>query len=222
MSFSQTLTARARPYIEAQVQKPFLQGLLNGDLPVDRFEYWLKVDYPYLLNLAKVQALGVVKADETEAMWAMLELVQWTKKEIASHEAHAARLGIARDELISQWMSPLKYAYTRHQLAAAYQGALGEILSAILPCKWGYGEVNRALVKRKAIDPDNPYKDWFSFYTAEAQSDSTRLAMDLLDREARTSPAKKLTKMENIFMTSIRFETMLWDEYYTKGTWETH
>ena len=222
MSFSQTLTAKVRPYIEAQVQKPFLQGLLSGDLPVDKFEYWLKVDYPYLLNLAKVQALGVVKADDTEAMWVMLEMVQWTQKEIASHEAHATRLGVGREELVSQRMSPLKYAYTRHQLAVAYHGSLGEILSAILPCKWGYGEVNRTLVKRKAIDPDNPYKNWFSFYTAEAHSDSTRLAMELLDREAHTRSASQLKKMEDIFMTSVQFETMLWDEYYTKGTWETH
>ena len=221
-AFTETLCAKARPYIEAQVKQPFLVGLLNGDLPVDRFEYWLKVDYPYLINLAKVQALGVVKAGDPEAIWVMLGLVGWTQKEILSHESHAARLGVPREALMSQRMGPLKTAYTRHQLAVAYHGSLGEILAAILPCKWGYGEVNRTLVRQRSVDPDNPYKDWFAFYTAKAQSDSTRFALDLLDREASTSSKEQLRKMEEIFMTSERYETMCWDAYYEKEEWPTY
>ena len=40
-SFSQYLLSNARPYIDAQVAKPFLQGMIHGNLPVDCFEFWL-------------------------------------------------------------------------------------------------------------------------------------------------------------------------------------
>ena len=80
MSFSRNLLEQAQPYIDAQIEKPFLQGMINGDLPQDRFEYWLKVDYPYLYNFLKVLSLGVVKADEIQDMWVMLEHVKSIQK----------------------------------------------------------------------------------------------------------------------------------------------
>lgn len=222
MSFSKTLLTRAQPYIEAQVQKPFLQGLINGNLPVDRFEYWLRVDYPYLLNFLKVLALGIVKADDPEDMWVMLEHVKSIQKEMLDHEGHAARLGLTRADLLSYQMGPLKYSYTRHQLATAHQGTVGDIQAAILACQWGYGECCRTLLKRKPIQADNPYKKWFEFHAAEEHLVGLQLALDLLDRQAAKSTEDQMDKMAGIFMLSIKHETMLWDEYYNKVEWETH
>lgn len=222
MSFSDTLIAKARPYLEAQMHKPFLQGLINGDLPADRFEYWLKVDYPYLLNFIKVVSLGVVKADDPEDMWVMLEHVKSVQREMQSHESQADRLGLSREELLSHRMGPLKYSYTRHQLAAAYHGTLGDIQAAILPCQWGYDEASRILLQQKPIGPDHPHKAWFDFHAAEYHLDELQLSKDLLDRQAAKSSESQLKKMEEIFMTSVWHETMLWDEYYNKGVWETY
>jgi thiaminase/transcriptional activator TenA len=222
MSFARNLLEKAQPYLDAQVQKPFLQGLLNGDLPVDSFEYWLKVDYPYLVNLIKVVSLGVVKADDPHDMWVMLEHVKAIQREMQDHEAHAERLGLSHADLLSYRMGPLKYSYTRHQLATAYHGTLAEIQAAILPCQWGYDEAARTLVKQKPVGPDHPYKSWFDFHTAEENLEDLEHSLDLLDRHVARSSETQLAKIEEAFLVSLFHETMLWDEYYNKVTWETY
>ncbi len=221
MSFSRNLLEQAQPYIEIQIKKPFLQGLINGDLPTGKFEYWLKVDYPYLYNFLKVLSLGVVKADDPQDMWVMLEHVKSIQKEVADHESHAARLGLTRQDLLSYPMGPLKYSYTRHQLAAAYQGTVGDIQAAILACQWGYGQCTRTLVQQKGLKPDNPYKAWFEFHTAEEHLEGLNMALELLDRQAASSTESQRQKMAGIFMISVQHETMLWDEYFEQRAWES-
>ncbi|MCC6904494.1 MAG: thiaminase II [Anaerolineae bacterium] len=222
MSFSHTLLQRAQPYIDAQVKKPFLQGLINGDLPTACFEYWLRVDYPYLFNFLKVLSLGVVKADDPQDIWVMLDHMRAIQDEMQDHQKHAARLGLTHDDLINNKMGPLKYSYTRHQLSAAYQGPIGDVQASILACQWGYGAAARTLLREKPLQPDNPYKDWFAFHAAERHLDSLNLSLDLLDRQAAKSTEEQKAHMERIFMTSVEHETMLWDEYYNMTQWESY
>ncbi|HRE29611.1 MAG TPA: hypothetical protein PK954_23415, partial [Anaerolineales bacterium] len=91
----------AHPYIEAQVQKPFLQGLINGDLPEASFAFWLKVDYPYLYNFIKVMSVGLAKSSDPQDMWVFLEHIKGIQKEMLDHEGHAARIGVSREELLT-------------------------------------------------------------------------------------------------------------------------
>ena len=66
MSFGRNLLANAEPYMQYQVKSPFLQGLINGDLPVECFQYWLRVDYPYLYNFIIMCAMGILKASNSQ------------------------------------------------------------------------------------------------------------------------------------------------------------
>jgi len=222
MSFSQDILDKARPYIDAQVQKPFLQGLINGDLPVDRFEYWLKVDYPYLFNFIKVMAVGMAKADDPQDMWVFLEHVKGIQNEMKDHEGHAARIGLPKEELLKHRPGPLKYSYMRHQLSTAFQGTVAETQAAVLACQWGYGECCRMLLKQKPVAEDHPYKKWFEFHSSAEHIPGLQMSLDLLDRHAAVSNESQRRKLEEIFMISVQHETMLWDEYYHKGQWETH
>ena len=141
---------------------------------------------------------------------------------MVDHEGHAAKLGLSRDDLLSFKMGPLKYSYTRHQLATAYQGTIGDIQAVLLACQWGYGKCTRTLVAQKGLQPDNPYKDWFAFHTAEENLEGLELGLDLLDRQAAQSGEAQRKKMADAFMLSVQHETMLWDEYYNKGAWESY
>jgi thiaminase/transcriptional activator TenA len=137
--------------MKSQITKPFLLGLVKGDLPTECFQYWLRVDYPYLHNFVKVCALGMVKANSSEDVAVMLDHVQSVQEEMGDHEKHAKELGMSREDLLSYPMGPLKYSYTRHQLATAYQGSLGDTQAAILACQWGYGEAVRRLLAEHTL-----------------------------------------------------------------------
>lgn len=222
MSFSQQLLARAEPYMQAQVKKPFLQGLINGDLPAEAFQYWLRVDYPYLHNFIKVCALGILKAEDPQDVDVFLDHIHSIKDEMKDHEKHAAAMGLSREDLLNYPMGPLKYSYTRHQLASAYDGSLGEVQAALLACQWGYGEAVHRLLQEQELAPDNPYKEWFAFHGNPDNRESAKIAFALMDRQAEQSTEQQMDRMAEIFMTSVRHETMLWDEYYNMTQWERY
>lgn len=222
LSYSRALLAKARPYIDAQVKKPFLQGLINGDLPVEIFQYWLKVDYPYLFNFLKVLAVGMAKADDPQDTAVFLEHVKGIQNEMLDHQGHAQRTGMPVDELLKHRPGPLKYSYMLHQLASAYQGPIAHAQAAILACQWGYGECCRTLMKQKPVADDHPYAKWFAFHSADVHLAGLALSLDLLDRHAAKCTDEQRQRLEEIFIISVQHETMLWDEYFSMTRWETH
>ena len=222
MSFSQHLLARAEPYMQAQVKKRFLQGLVHGDLPRESFQFWLKVDYPYLHNFRRVCSLGLLKAQDPEDVEVFLAHIQSIQEEMRDHEKHAASMGVSQEALRNTPMSPLKYSYTRHQLASAYDGSLGDVQAAILACQWGYGEAVYRLLRTHTLAADNPYREWFAFHGDPAHREKVKHSFALLDRQAEQSTDKQRSRMAEIFMISVRHETMLWDEYYDRVEWETY
>ena len=196
--------------------------MINGDLPTECFQYWLRVDYPYLHNFLKVCSLGILKADDPQDTAVMLRHVEGIQAEMLDHEKHAAAVGLTREDLLSFPMGPLKYSYTRHQLASAYHGSLGDVQAAIMACQWGYGEAVSRLLKAQPLQPDNPYKEWFAFHGDPAHRESFAEALDLLDRQAARSTEAQKAQMAEIFFKSVQHETMLWDEYYNMTMWESY
>ncbi|HRF49740.1 MAG TPA: hypothetical protein PLC98_19070 [Anaerolineales bacterium] len=222
MTFTQELLHKAHPYIDAQVQKPFLQGLINGDLPEASFAFWLKVDYPYLYNFIKVMSVGLAKSSDPQDMWVFLEHIKGIQKEMLDHEGHAARIGVSREELLTHRPSPLKYTYMTHQLVTAHQGGPAETQAAVLACQWGYGECARTLLRARPLTPDNRYAPWFAFHASEEHLPGLQSSLDLLDRHAAHSTPEQRARWEAIFFTSVELETMLWDEYFERRWWETY
>jgi thiaminase/transcriptional activator TenA len=222
MSFSRHLLDRAELYMQAQVKKRFLQGLIHGDLPRESFQYWLRVDYPYLHNFQRVCALRLLKADDPNDAEIFLGHIQGIQDEMRDHEKHAANMGVSQEALRSTPMGPLKYSYTRHQLASAYDGSLGEVQAALLACQWGYGEAVHRLLQDHTIAEDNPYQEWFAFHGHPDHRENVKKAYALLDRQAEHSTEGQRDRMAEIFMISVRHETMLWDEYYDRVQWETY
>ena len=57
------------------VTHPFVLGLADGSLAVEKFQFYLLQDYVYLFDYAKVFAQGVVKARDPEVMRAFASYV---------------------------------------------------------------------------------------------------------------------------------------------------
>ena len=220
MSFMSVLVEKAKPYIEASLDKPFLLGILNGDLPLDIFQFWLRVDYPYLINFARVEAAGITKARTLHEMQVMFNMLNWTLNgEMALHRSYCAKFGIRQEELFEQRMNPTKHAYSVHQLAAAYGGSLAEVLAAALPCEVMYGGVGKGLVEKKPVAPENPYRDWLATYTSEGKEDAEKETFELFELLASECSERQRTRLQEIFMTGMHYELDLWDKYYEKEWW---
>jgi len=139
MNFADDLFAHVKPIWDAQLTHPFVTGLGDGSLPGDRFERWVRQDYLYLKEFARLFAWAVAKADRLESMgWYAAVLHLTLNTEMALHREYARRFGITPAALESEPIWPTTRAYTDFLIRTAADGDMADILAALLPCSWGY------------------------------------------------------------------------------------
>ena len=72
----------------------------QGDLDVERFRYYIAQDYVYLIDYARVLALGAARAPQLEVMsWFAGLLDETLNTEMELHRGYCAQFGITREEL---------------------------------------------------------------------------------------------------------------------------
>ena len=113
---------------EAQFRHPFVQGIGAGTLPLAPFAHWVRQDYLYLIEYARLFAIGVARAPDLESMGRHADLAQATlKTEMELHRSYAAEFGITPEELEREVKSPTCQAYTDFLIRTA---ALGKLCGA--------------------------------------------------------------------------------------------
>ena len=95
MTVTERLLASSRELWDAYNGHPFVRGIADGSLDEEKFRYYMIQDYLYLIDYAKVFALGVVKAVDMESMRLFANYVhQILDGEMEIHKAYMKRLGI--------------------------------------------------------------------------------------------------------------------------------
>lgn len=218
MLFSKRLRETADASWEASFTHPFVTGIADGSLPLDRFKHYVLNDAYYLSCFAQVQALGAAKAPDLLTANRMAAHVQGTYgAELALHEKFSKLLGITGEERDSFQPAPTAYAYTSHLFRAAYSGHLGDIIAAILPCYWLYFEIGERLA---GATPDEPiYREWIAAYGGEWFKQLVQEQIDRLDAIADTVTEADKARMERHFLISSRYEYQFWDMAYRKEQW---
>lgn len=141
----------------------FVKELGSGELPKSSFIHYLIQDYIYLTHYSRCWALAVVKAETLSEMRAASGIVEaLINDEMNLHVEICAREGISRDQLESAAEAPENMAYTRYVLEAGYSGDLLDLLAALAPCVFGYGEIGHRLLQTS--QNDTPYREWIETY----------------------------------------------------------
>lgn len=218
MLFSKQIRLAADASWEASFHHPFVTGIADGTLPLDRFAYYVLNDAYYLSCFAKVQALGAAKADSLHDSNRMAAHVQGTyNAELSLHEKFSALLGITDADRAAFQPAPTAYAYTSHLFRAAYNGHLGDIIAALLPCYWLYYEIGERL---QGATPDEPiYREWIAAYGGDWFKQQVQEQIDRLDAIAETVTAADRERMQKHFLLSSQYEYMFWDMAYRKESW---
>ena len=208
-SYSDELRSLAGGIWEAQHAHPFVQGIGDGTLEAERFRHFVRQDYVYLIEYARLLALACARAPRLAWMRRFAELAGSTLgSEMEMHREFAATWGIGAEELEYERATPTTRAYTEFLLRTAALGDFAELVSALLPCMWGYAEVGRALVPRAEA---NPYAAWIEMYASPefaAQADWCRA---LTDELAAGLDGSGRGRMLEAFLQSSRHELAFWD-----------
>ena len=131
MSLTDRLYAVAKPIWDGYLEQPFVKELGEGTLREDRFPFYMVQDYRYLLQYAKVFAMGVVKTEDEALMTRFSYMVHDTLDgEMNIHKAYMSRLGITEQEVATTKSTLTNQSYTSYMLDEAYKG--GETTQEII------------------------------------------------------------------------------------------
>ena len=220
MSFMDDLESKAEPIRKAILRHPFVTGIGDGTLDVDKFKFYVRQDYVYLVDYSRVIALAAARAPDLETMGWFAKLLDGTlNAEMELHRSYCAEFGITRQELEATQAAPTTMAYTRFLLSMAYQGTYPELVAAFLPCQWGYWEIGDNL-HRKGEPADAPlYAKWIQMYVDPEFKALAQWVRSLTDRLASHLPASEKGRVEEAYLTSLRYEYMFWEMAYRQEGW---
>ena len=217
--FSAELRANA-PTWDMEKQHPFIMGIGDGTLPVEKFKYYMRQDYVFLIEFCRVIALAAAKAEAVEDMaWFAGLLDETLNTEMSLHVGFCEEFGITEDELKDTRPSPTTQAYTQYLLQRAYAGSAGEIAVAILPCSWGYAEIGRMLADR-GVPIDQPlYSRWIEMYSSPEFAGLADWLRSYVDRVGLESGRGERERMTASFQGSSRYEYLFWEAAYRMEEW---
>ncbi len=198
---------------------PFIRELAAGTLPPATFRFYVEQNLLYLAEYARTIAIGVEKADGVETMRRFAsDLANILDAEIPENEELLRRvvaLG-AEDRGGSRGMAPATFAYTGFLVSTALAGGPAEILAAIVPCTWSYGDIGSRLLDAGLVHEHPVYAEWIRFFGEPEYGRIVEAMKGDLDRLGRDAEPDRLSR---IFTTSVRLERAFWDMAYSCERW---
>lgn len=212
---SARLRASAVEVWEAQHHHPFVTGLGDGTLDVERFKVWLRQDWLFLIEYARMLALGAARAADLPTMTRFAGLTRAVlEDEMSLHRSYAAQFGISESELLAERMLPTTQGYTDFLVRTASQGDFAELVAALLPCMWGYSELGLRLAER-GRPAETRYAAWIEMYASNDFAELAAWCRELTDRMDGADRGR----MERAFATSSRYELAFWDMAWSGERW---
>ena len=216
---SELLRQKVAGIWEAQHQHPFVRGIGDGTLGLERFQFWLRQDYVFLIEYARLLALAAARSPDLETMTRFATLLKETvENEMNLHRAYAAEFGISHEQLEREPTAPTTRGYTDFLLRVAATGDFAELVAALLPCMWAFSEIGRRLAMQPAPS-EKRYARWIAMYSSREFAELAEWCRDLLDSLAAGLPERDLQKLEAAFLTSSRYEWQFWEMAWKMERW---
>lgn len=211
-SVSTRLHDAATPVWEACLRHPFVTGIGDGTLDMEKFRYFMLQDYLYLFDYARVFALGVVKARDPELMRVFAANVDAILGgEMKIHRAYMKRLDITEEQVFAVKPALANLSYTNYMLSVAQTGGPMEIVASILACSWSYAEIGQALAAIPGAAEHLFYGEWIRGYASEEYAATNQALIELMDSLAADAGEEQLAYLTDVFVNCSRYELGFWD-----------
>lgn len=211
-SVSTRLHDAATPVWEACLRHPFVTGIGDGTLDMEKFRYFMLQDYLYLFDYARVFALGVVKARDPELMRVFAANVDAILGgEMKIHRAYMKRLDITEEQVFAVKPALANLSYTNYMLSVAQTGGPMEIVASILACSWSYAEIGQALAAIPGAAEHPFYGEWIRGYASEEYAATNQALIELMDSLAADAGEEQLAYLTDVFVNCSRYELGFWD-----------
>ena len=195
----------------ANFDHPFVRELGNGALPLNKFQYYLKQDYVFLINYCKVLALAASKSSSENMMKRWVSLLNETlNSEMELHRNFCSDFGISISNLEKTIADTSTKNYCDFLIENANQNSEKFIAVSLLPCQWGYQEIAQNFVKNK-FEKGSFHKTWVESYSSNEYQEVTEWLIKYVDEVGKNSSNEELEKYKKLFKLGIEFEIGFWD-----------
>ena len=200
-------------------QHPFVLGLQNGTLDQAKFRHYILQDYLYLIEYAKVFAIGITKARSLPVMQLFSSYIQSiVHSEMTTHTGYMEKLDISYEELNRTPVALSNRSYTAYMQQMAYEGGEAEALTAILSCAYSYEAIGRTIVRENPDAANHPlYGDWVQYYSGDKYHQDNLRLLDMLEMLTKDYTQQQLCHLEDIFVTCSRYESEFWDMAWARS-----
>ena len=197
-------------------QHKFVQKISDGSLDKKLYLKYLKQDYVFLIHFSRAWALLVAKSKSVNEMRiASATLDALVNEEIQLHIKTCKDEGITEEQLFKTEEELNNLAYTRFVLEAGYSGDFLDLLVALSPCVFGYGEIG--LYLKSISKSDNPYISWIDTYNSTEYQEVCMNIGSLLDEATQDRLGKDFAnntlwpKLEKTFLIATKLEIDFWE-----------
>ena len=212
MKTTQRLYEAAHPIWEQCHAHPFVRGIGDGSLDLEKFQWFLLQDYLYLFDYARVFAYGVVKARDPDLMRTFSANVDAILGgEMKVHRAYMARLGITEEQVFAVQPALSNLSYTHYMLAAAAAGTPGGVLAGLPGCSSSHAPVGARLAAIPGAAEHPFYGEWVQSYAGEDYQQTNDALVELMETLAEGCTEAEYRRLEEIFVTCSRYELGFWD-----------
>ena len=216
---SRQLRRRANRIWRAIENHPFLRELHAGTLPKASFTYFILQDYVYLLDFAQVLCLGGARSPDLETLELFCRhALGAVEVERSFHASFGKSLGLSRAQLDAVAKGPTTQAYINHLQSVARGGTLSELVAAVLPCYWIYGEVGRRFYRNRPAQP-RIYRQWIEIYASDSFWKPVHEQIRLMDELGAAASSAEKKRMAEHFILSSRYELSFWEQAYRLEHW---
>ena len=213
MSTTDRLFAATEDIWEGYYQHPFVQGIKDGTLDHDKFRYYIIQDYLYLIDYAKVFAMGAVKAKDMDVMMMFASHCRnILAYEMSIHDGYMGKFGISGEEIDSTPMDLLNSSYVSYMLRVGFEEGPAEILASILSCSISYEILAKRMVAERPSCVNDPfYGEWIEEYAGEQYAADDAELIEFTDRLTASYTEEQYQHLKEIFVNCSRFEAGFWD-----------
>jgi len=198
------------------LKHPFIVEMGKGTLDKEKFRSYLVQDYLYLLDYAKVYAMGLIKSDDVKHMKFFKDSVNGIMEdESATHIAYLKELGEDIKTLQKHKIKLENENYTNFMKSIALTGDIQDLIIAVLPCAWSYYYIAKEM---KEIYKDNLennyYAAWIDSYSCEEYRMCVKENIDLANELCKNIDDNKKEKLKDIFIKGSLYEMEFWQMAY--------
>lgn len=218
MDFCEKARKETDYYWEASFVHPFVQGIADGTLALEKFKYYMLQDAYYLKHYTKLLAMLAAKATLDEDVAYFLESANFIREaELELHRTTFKELGVTEEDIANFEPAPGAYNYVSHMYQAFYTGTIADAYAAILPCPWLYQEIGAGLREAK---PGVPlYEQWLDLYGSLEFEQTITTQKKLMNRFAEMPGNEERTLMAH-FKRSCYYEWQFWEMAWTLQDWQ--